>query len=254
MREWKRSLPAIAAAALAVAIAGFFVVEGKLRKIRVESSETQRTVDAAVAELQSLHPNSLEEPTFRQALEKFRHAQYVVYVWLIRPDGKIAFSTAPSANHGRVKGVEESATEETHRILSEMPEGFLTPQQRMALLAASAIQSEGEHNDVFHQMIRPLRNSNDVDVGFIGVSFAATPDSGAFPGITYAIALFLIPVGLLVYWLALPWWVFLDAKGRGEKAWVWAMFVLLGNLVALLAYLLTRRPSLTPSGNKSVLH
>jgi hypothetical protein len=121
-------------------------------------------------------------------------------------------------------------------------------------LAASAIQSEGEHNDVFRQMIRPLRNDNDVDVGLIGVSYDATADSGAFPGIPYAVALFLIPIGLLAYWLALPLCVFLDAKGRGEKAWVWAMFVLLGNLAALLAYLLTRRPSLAPSENKSPLH
>lgn len=251
MHKWIRFLPAIAVAALVVAITSFFIVEGKLKKFRVESSETQRTVDAAVAELQALHPNSLEEATFRQALEKFSHSQYVMYVWLIRPDGQIAFSTAPSANHGRLEGVEKSATEETRRILSEMPEGFLTSHQRIALLAASAIQSEGEHNDVFNQMIRPLQNGNDNVVGFIGVSFDANPDSGAFPGITYAIALFLIPIGLLVYWLALPWWVILDAKIRGERAWVWAMFVLLGNLAALLAYLLTRQPLYVPSENKS---
>ena len=58
----------------------------------------------------------------------------------------------------------------------------------------------------------------------------------------YATALFLVPIGLMVYWLVLPWWVFLDAKARGERAWVWAMFVLLGNLVALFAYLLARHP------------
>jgi hypothetical protein len=37
-------------------------------------------------------------------------------------------------------------------------------------------------------------------------------------------------------------WVWLDARARGERAWVWAVFVLLGNLVALITYILARRP------------
>jgi hypothetical protein len=210
-------------------------------------------VDAAVAELQSLRPGSLDEPGFRQALDKLSRSRYVYGVWLIRLDGQIAFSTAGFATSG---SVQDLALDETRRVLSEMPEGFLSAQQRIALLAASTIQREGEHNDIFRQMIRPLRNGADAELGFIGVSYNATPDAGVFPGISYAITLFLIPIGLLVYWLALPWWVFLDAKARGERAWVWAMFVLLGNLVAFFAYLLARRPlsAPSPSGRDSTLH
>lgn len=239
----KRRLPLVAVVALVAALAGFFVVGRKLSESHVESGETRQVVDAAVADLLARCPAALDDPAFRQALNQFSHGRYVVYVWLIRPDGQIAFSTAPSAKHGHLEGVDRSATEETRRILSEVPEGFLTPQQRMALLAASAIQSEGEHNDVFRQMIRPLRGEGDVDLGFIGVPYAASPDGGTFPGAAYAITLLLIPIGLLVYWVSLAAWVFLDAKACGEKAWVWAMFVLLGNLVALIAYLLTRHPA-----------
>jgi hypothetical protein len=248
MREWMRRLPVIAAAALAVAIGSFFVVEGKLRKLKVESSETRRTVDAAAAELQSLHPGSLEDPAFRQALERFSRSRYVYAVWLIGLDGRITFSTAGYAATG---SVQDLALDETRRVLSELPDEFLSAPQRIALLAASTIQREGEHNDIYRQMIRPLRNVNDVDLGFLGVSYAATPDSGAFPGFTYAVTLLSIPVAFLVYWMILPWWVFLDARSRGEKAWIWAMFVLLGNVAALFAYLLTRRPSLAPSGRVS---
>ena len=47
-----------------------------------------------------------------------------------------------------------------------------------------------------------------------------------------------------IYWLALPLWVFLDARDRRDRALAWGIFVLIGNLVALLAYLLaTSRPS-----------
>lgn len=241
----KRRLPLVAVVAISAAIVGFFFADRKLGDSRVESGETQRAVDAAVAELQSLRPGSLDEPGFRQALEKLRRSRYVAYTWLIRTDGQIVFSTAGFATGGSVK---ELALEETRRILSELPEGFLTTQQRIALLAASTIQREGEHNDVFRQMIRPLRSGNNVDLGFIGVSYAASPALGTFPGYGYAVALFLIPIGLGVYWLALPWWAFLDAKTRGEKALVWALFVLLGNLVALFAYILARHPSATASG------
>jgi len=110
------------------------------------------------------------------------------------------------------------------------------------LLAASAIQREGEHNDVLRQMVRPVRAGDDTELGIVAVSYDANPGLGGFPGFGYVVALLVIPLGLAVYWLALAGWVFLDAKVRGERAWVWAMFVLLGNLVALFVYLLARQP------------
>jgi hypothetical protein len=91
MRERiQRSLPAIAAVAFVVAIASFLVVDRKLRESRVESGETRRAVDAAVAELQSLRPSSLDEPGFRQALDKFSRSRYVNGRLLFQPS---AFST-----------------------------------------------------------------------------------------------------------------------------------------------------------------
>lgn len=235
----KHRLPIVAVIAVVVGLISFPIVNRQVRQAHVDTGKTRPIVDATVAKIQALHPSSLDKPSFRQALEKLPHTQYVFGVWLIRPDGQIAFSNVGYANHGRV---EEWATEETQRVLSEMPEGFLTPRQRIAFLAASAIQSEGEHNDVFRQMIRPLQSDSGAELGFIGVSYNINAASSSFPDYGYATTLFLIPIGLMVYWMVLPWWVFLDAKERGERAWVWAMFVLMGNLVALFAYLLTRLP------------
>ncbi len=235
----KHRLPIVAVIALAVALVSFLIVGRQVRQSKVDTGETHPIVEAAVAEIQALHPRSLDEPSFRQALERFRQSQYVAGVWLIRADGQIAFSNTGFVHRGLV---EQWATPETQRVLSAMPEDFLTPQQKMALLAASAIQSEGEHNDVLSQMICPLQSEDGIELGFLGVSYDISPSLSVFPGYGYAIALFLLPIGLMVYGLALPWWVFLDAKARGERAWVWALFVLIGNLMALFAYLLTRHP------------
>jgi hypothetical protein len=60
-------------------------------------------------------------------------------------------------------------------------------------------------------------------------------------------------LGLASYWLSLPAWVWLDARARGERAWVWAVFVLLGNLVGLITYILARRPRPQPAAAGGVL-
>lgn len=235
----KRLLPFGAAVSISIALTGFVLVNQVRRLASVDSGATSRAVEAAVAERLAIRPASLDEPRFRQALETLGRERYVAAVWLIRADGRIVLSGAKRASRG---DVEEWATAETRRILSELPEGFLTPPQKTALLAASAIQSEGEHNDVLRQMVRPVRAGDDTVPGFIGVAYDAGSEVGSFPGLGYAVALFAIPLGLAVYWLSLAWWVLLDARARGERAWVWALFVLLGNLVALVAYLLVRQP------------
>jgi hypothetical protein len=235
----KRKLPFVAAISLVVAVVCLVAVARQRGQLSSDNGETTRVVEAAVAEIQTLRPDSLEAPRLRQALQRLAATRPVVMVWLIGADGQIRFSTAPYANRGQV---EQWALAETRRVLSEVPAGFLTSQQRTALLAASAIQREGEHNDVWHHMIRQLPGRQDTELGFVGVAYDVNSRATSFPGLGYAVPLFLVPVGLLVYWLALPWWVFLDARLRGERAWVWALFVLLGNLAALLAYLLARHP------------
>ena len=47
--------------------------------------------------------------------------------------------------------------------------------------------------------------------------------------------------GLIAFWLTIPSWMLLDARRRGERAAVWGLFGLLGNVMALVVYLLVRR-------------
>jgi hypothetical protein len=104
------------------------------------------------------------------------------------------------------------------------------------------MQAEGEHNDVWRHLLREIRGPDDEPVGWIGITFDVSPLVSA-PGAAYIAFILVLLLALGAYWLSLPVWVWLDARSRGERAWVWGVFVLLGNLVALLAYILARRPS-----------
>ena len=127
----------------------------------------------------------------------------------------------------------------TVRVVEALQE-TLTADQETALLAASAIMREGEHNDVFRHMLRPVTGPDGSIVGYLGVNYPANPALGGSVSPAYLAGLLVLLTGLAAYWLSLPFWVLLDAGPRGERAWVWAAFVLVGNLVALMAYLLTR--------------
>lgn len=47
-------------------------------------------------------------------------------------------------------------------------------------------------------------------------------------------------IGLILFWLSIPAWMVLDAQQRRERAAVWGLFGLLGNMIALVVYLLVR--------------
>ncbi len=55
-------------------------------------------------------------------------------------------------------------------------------------------------------------------------------------------------IGLILFWLSIPAWIALDAEKRREKAAVWGIFGLLGNMIALVVYLLVRENG-NPSEN-----
>ena len=54
--------------------------------------------------------------------------------------------------------------------------------------------------------------------------------------------------GFILFWLSIPAWMTLDAQKKRERAVVWGTFGLLGNMIALVVYLLVRENG-QPSGN-----
>jgi hypothetical protein len=235
-----KSLPIVAVIGALTAVLCLGVQSAARHSTLVDTGETRRAVETGVlTSLLALHPSSIDDPAFRAMLAKVQNMPYVAYVWLFTPDGEII-----QGNLAVSKGdtAEEMATDETRRVLGILPEQMLSAEQRMAVLSASAMQREGEHNDVFRHLLRELRGPNGELVAMVGLTYDVSPGIGKPPNALTVLLLVGLLLGMGVYWLSLPLWVWLDARTRGERAWVWAVFVLLGNLVALIAYILARVP------------
>jgi len=238
----KRVLPLLAAIGMAVSLVALLTTWVELTRVRSGSVETKASAESVLEGLFAMHPATVDDQAFLAAVDRARHAPYVGGLWCFRADGRLTWaqgSTAASTPVGRT--AEELATEDARRLLETMGAEWPDRENRLALLAASAIRSEGEHNDIYRHALRTLRDRDGRLAGFVGLSYDASTSRG-MPSAVYMIALALLPIGLAVYWLALPVWVLLDARQRGERAFVWATFTAIGNLVALAAYLLTRGP------------
>jgi hypothetical protein len=237
--RWKKVLPVVAVVAAVATLSMVLLVGPWLggKALRTDTGETKRAVEAVLVPVLALHPASIEDAGFRTEAVRANDATYVAYVWLFAPDGRIVEGNQAAARDTAA----ESATKEMRRVLGTLPHGALSEAQRTALLAASAMGREGEHNDVFRHMLREVRGPEGELVGWIGVTYDVSPAMGD-PGIGYIAFVLLLLLSTSVYWLSLPAWVWMDARARGERAWTWAVFLLVGNLVALIAYILVRAP------------
>jgi hypothetical protein len=236
----KAALPFVAVAALLVTGTSFIVIEVGRAPMLIDSGETRQVVQREVNRVAGLHPSSVDEHAFRAAWEGLRRAEYVATAWLIAADGRIVSaegSTAASAGAGYVKDL---ALADARRLVESAGADLAADQQQL-LLAASAIQREGEHNDIYRHMVRAVRDAEGRQVGILGVAYDVSPALGARVSGGYVATIIVFTLALIIFWLALPVWVFMDAGERGERESLWASFVLIGNVVALCAYLLTRR-------------
>jgi len=235
-------LPWTALAGGVLAVSFLIVLTILHSRLKEENTENRRRAFEAIEKIQAYHPKNIYDPVFKSKIEETLNSQYIATIWLISPEGEILLSkgsTAGSLNSGSVR---EHATVETHEILNSLPPDALKEDKRILLLAASAIQREGAHNDIYNHLIREIHSSDGTRVGLIGVAYTLSPNPGSV-ATGWIVSVLIVLFSLPLYWLSLPLWVFLDARQRGERAWPWAIFVSIGNLIALIAYLLTRLPN-----------
>ena len=214
-----RALPWIAAAGLVVAVLMLGVSSRDRQRMLADNGETRRAVDPALNAVLDRHPVSLDEASFRSAVADLGRARYVATVWLFRQTaGWRLHRAAPPLRRRRGRRRRILATEETVRVLGAV-EGVLPPSARTLALVASSIMREGEHNDVYRHLARPVTAASGSVEGYLGIDLAS-PSLAAPVSAAWILELAAFTVGLAVYWMALPLWVFLDARARGDRAWI----------------------------------
>jgi len=237
MDKFRKVLPWVALAALLAAVSLMIFMPQQRSAFTVENPENRQAVIHTLEQAAASAPQNVEDPDFVTTIEGLAGEGAINYVWVFNLDGDIVVGTARYASSGNVHDL---ATQNDVRVLESLPEGNLTNEQETALLAVSTMRLEGEHNDVFRHALVEVRSPDGTLLGWIGAAYDANPGTtGTSSTFIVEIIAFLFCLG--IYWLALPVWTWLDARRRGEKAVIWAIFVLLGNLIALVAYLLVRQ-------------
>lgn len=236
-------MPWISLGALILAVLILWAYSGERRDMLREAEETLDAAVEAVGRFQGVEAESVEDSALQTLADDLVETPYIATIWLISPEGEFTYSTGSTAMQGMI---EERISRDFNALLQTLPADRFSEEQILMLKTASAVRSEGEHNDVYRHIVRSIFSDNGTWLGLAAVAYDVSPQISIAPGIWEKVSLVVFGLSLLGYWFSLPMWVFLDARLRGERAWVWAVFVFLGNLMALLAYLLVRVPCSRP--------
>lgn len=196
------------------------IASDKLKEIKIESSET------------------LNSKTFADYLEKTLDVSVINTKWLISKDGEIIYANGMMAASTPLNSSIYSLADNESLGLINAVDGNIDSLQKQLLYVAAAIRSEGDHNDMIGHIVMPLKTSSDELAGFVGVAYDL--DNTAQPLQFYIVDIALI-ISFLVYWLSFPLWVYFDCRKRDNKYILWTLFVLVGNLPAYIAYLITKK-------------
>ena len=238
LKKLHKILPWAAVIFFLVFVGLFVLVSLQHGDTRSESQVTYNSALDVLNEVKSLQADEVTDPRYQTLLTELLDHPYIAALWLISPDGEIVYAAGSTARQG---SIQDQMTAEMKRVLDMLPDEALDEEQRLILMAASAVQSEGEHNDIYRHTLREVRSPSGELIGLAAAAYDVNPEINQVSTL-YKITLLSLPLVFLIYWLSLPVWVWIDAGLRGEKKWFWAVFVLLGNLAGLLAYLLARIP------------
>jgi hypothetical protein len=193
----------------------------KLKQIRIESAE------------------NINSKAFFDYFDKILSGSVINTKWLVSEKGEIIYAKGSMAQSTPLNSSIYSLADAQSMGLIEAVEYNLDSVQKGIIYAASMIRQEGEHNDIYGHLVVPLKTSSNVLVGFAGVAYSL--DDSKSPVQNYYLVIMALIICFLLYWLLLPLWVYFDCRERNNKYILWALFVLLGNIPALIAYLISNR-------------
>lgn len=178
------------------------------------------------------------DKTVREHLDKLIDGQVIHTVWIVDTSGRFVYAKGlMSASTSLNSSVFDEADFQSRGLISAV-EGNLDKYQKTMLYIAAAIRREGEHNDIYGHIVMPLKSISMGITGFVGVAYELGEPRQASVRIVIGI---LLAVFFLIYWLSLPLWVYYDSRERKSSGMLWTLFVFLGNLPALVAYLIWKK-------------
>jgi hypothetical protein len=192
----------------------------KLKQIRVESAD------------------NLNSKAFFDYFEKTLSCSVISTKWLVSERGEVIYAKGVMAASTPLNSNIYSLVDAQNRGLIDAIESNVDSIQKRIMFVAASIRREGDHNDVYGHLVMPLKTSSNVLIGFVGVAYSL--DDSKPPIQNYVISIALI-ICFLLYWLSLPLWVYFDCREKNNKYILWTIFVFLGNIPALIAYLISNR-------------
>ena len=196
------------------------IADNKLNEIRIESNET------------------FNSQAFIELLNKTLNGSVINTKWLINENGIIIYASGMMAASTPLNASIYSLIDNQSLGLINAVEENIDSLQKQLLYVAAAIRSEGDHNDMLGHIVVPLKTSSDDLVGYVGVAYDLDDTDQSFQFYIIDIALI---ISFLVYWLSFPMWIYFDCRKKDNKYILWILFVLVGNLPAYIAYLITKK-------------
>jgi hypothetical protein len=241
--KFKLVLPYVAVVGALMFLATIVLEAKHKQAFLVDTGRNRPAVLALFSELENIHPDSADDARVAQWANKAAREPQVGMVGIFAADGRIIRNPLKKGPLDFLFG--ETATDVKDMVspdicgaLDALSDSDLPREQRNMLLAAFAIRAEGDHNDIYRHVIRPVRNAKGDTVALAAVAYAIPSSHNAAYFLIGGLARLL---GFGLYLLSLTICVFLDARSRQSHPWLWAAFVLVGHLIALLAYLLARK-------------
>jgi hypothetical protein len=204
----------------------------------IENAVNRKKVYDSLKQIRIESKEAFNSQAFKDYLNTALDHSLINTKWLISDDGVIVYANGLMASSTPLNTSIYSSIDSQSQGLINAVDGNIDTLQKELMYAAAAIRSEGEHNDINGHIVMPLRTSSNDLVGFIGVAYSL--DGSAQPAQIYVIDIALI-ISFLMYWLSFPLWVYYDCREKDNKYFLWTLFVLIGNLPAYIAYLITKK-------------
>ena len=204
----------------------------------IENAENRKIAYDKLKQIQIKSKEIFNSKSFKDYFDKTLDCSVINTKWLISDNGVIIYANGMMAPSTPLNTSIYSSVDDQSLGLINAVDGNIDTLQKELMYAAAAIRSEGEHNDIIGHIVMPLKTSSNELVGLIGVAYAL--DGSTPPAQIYVIAIALI-ISFFIYWLSFPLWVYFDCREKNNKYILWTLFVLIGNLPAYIAYLITRK-------------